>query len=253
VVEQRFPIEPGWPGRKRRAPRLRERSYLVHRQLAPALQSQIAAAMSASGGRLGTVLDVGCGAKPYLPWVRGRCERYVGIDASPVADVEAFTERLPVRDNCADLVLCTQVLEHVDDPAASISELGRVATPGGAVLASTHGVHPYHPTPQDYWRWTGAGLRKAFEDSARFSSIEVIPCGGTVGCLSYLLALYISLAGERLRKRNGIPGRLAAGSLEALVASVNAAGERLDSSLPAQRDPSKPNVLTANFLVAARA
>ena len=72
-------------------------------------------------------------------------------------------------------MLCTQVLEHVDDPAQAVRELARVTAPGGRVLASTHGVQVYHPSPVDYWRWTHAGLERLFRQNAEWASVTVVP------------------------------------------------------------------------------
>ncbi|MBV8396421.1 MAG: class I SAM-dependent methyltransferase, partial [Actinobacteria bacterium] len=100
------------------------------------------------------ILDVGAGDKPYAPYF-GRAGEYVGVDpVNPHADVRATAEDLPFDDQSFDVVLCIQVLEHVDDPARVVRELHRVVKPGGRVLAATHGTYPYHPDPADHWRWT---------------------------------------------------------------------------------------------------
>ena len=44
-------------------------------------------------------------------------------------------------------------------PARYLAECFRVLRPGGRLLLSTHGMFVYHPDPDDYWRWTCAGLR----------------------------------------------------------------------------------------------
>jgi SAM-dependent methyltransferase len=63
-------------------------------------------------------------------------------------------------------VLSTQVLEHVLDPDVYLRECYRVLRPGGRLLLSTHGFMFYHPDPDDYWRWTCAGLRLSVERAA---------------------------------------------------------------------------------------
>ena len=125
--------------------------------------------LEAEAARAGTdlgryrVLDVGCGIKPYLPYFEPYAAEYVGVDLeNPAADLEGSVEALPVEDASFDLVLCTQVLEHVTDPDIAVRELHRVVAPGGRVLASTHGVQVYHPSPTDYWRWTHTGLERLF-------------------------------------------------------------------------------------------
>ena len=59
-----------------------------------------------------------------------------------------------------DIVLSTQVLEHVADPTTYLSECRRLLRSGGFLVVTTHGLMHYHPDPEDYWRWTSAGLRK---------------------------------------------------------------------------------------------
>ena len=61
---------------------------------------------------------------------------------------------------------------------------------GVRVLASTHGVQVYHPSPEDLWRWTHAGLAKLFRDNADWQSLTVRPGAGTVACLGMLIANY---------------------------------------------------------------
>jgi SAM-dependent methyltransferase len=55
-------------------------------------------------------------------------------------------------------VLSTQVLEHVQDPDVYLAECARLLRPGGSLVLSTHGSMYYHADPDDYWRWTMAGL-----------------------------------------------------------------------------------------------
>ncbi len=126
------------------------------------------------------MLDVGCGVKPYYPYFASVASDYVGVDVveNPAAELLGSVEALPVEDASFDVVLCTQVLEHCDDPAQAVRELRRVTAPGGRVLCSTHGVQVYHPSPVDYWRWTHEGLRRVFEQNADWSSLDRRAGGG---------------------------------------------------------------------------
>lgn len=106
------------------------------------------------------VLDMGCGSRPYEREVPSGA-RYLGADlvGNPVADLHFDDDgRLPLDDASVDVVLSTQVLEHVRDVDAYLAEARRVLRPGGAAVVSTHGVMYYHRDPEDYWRWTAAGL-----------------------------------------------------------------------------------------------
>lgn len=95
------------------------------------------------------VLDVGCGVGDLLAALRERepAIRPTGLDFSDRAVQTALTrlpdgdirrhhlrDPLPHPDDSFHLVLCTDTLEHLDDPAAVVAELVRVCAPGGAVV-----------------------------------------------------------------------------------------------------------------------
>ena len=143
----RAPVGDDWPGQARRTPSKRDVTFLIRAPLAAWLQEQAARAATDFGTV--RILDVGCGIKPYYPFFASIASSYVGIDIeNPGADIQGVAEDIPVPDASFDLVLCTQVLEHSLDPDAVARELWRVTRPGGRVLATTHGVQKYHPSPE---------------------------------------------------------------------------------------------------------
>jgi SAM-dependent methyltransferase len=191
------------------------------------------------------VLDVGCGSKPYFPLFAPYVTEYVGVDPAdvPEADLRGSAEALPVDDGSYDAVLCIQVLEHTDDPARAVRELARATAPGGRVLASTHGVMVYHPSPvTDYWRWTAAGLERLFRESGDWSSVRVTAASGTTACLGMIAALYLDIVAQKARVR---------GLMRPVVAGINAASRAVDERIPSLRDPLRPGTLIANFHVVA--
>ncbi len=230
-----------WPGEERRHPPMSSPTWLVRSNIASWLQEEAERARERGGSC--RVLDVGCGQKPYYPFFEGIASEYVGVDVveNPVAELLGPVESLPVADASFDLVLCTQVLEHCDVPAQAVRELCRVTAPGGRVLASTHGVQVYHPSPHDYWRWTHEGLRRLFEENGRWQEISVEPRGGSAACLSMLLGTYAEIACRRARVT-----RLARGP----VWLLNQAGRALDRRVSLLREP-VPGALFANFHVTA--
>ena len=226
-----------WPDdRYYRNPSRRAYNWSLRAPLARWLEAE---GRAATGLR---VLDVGCGKKPYLPFFQNALE-YVGVDIadSPLVDVQGAVEDLPIDDASYDLVLCIQVLEHVEDPARAVAELHRVVKPGGRVLVSTHGVYVYHPGPVDYWRWTHTGLERLFRTNAEWSSVSVAPGAGTTACLGLLLGHYIDLLAARMHAVWA--GQLAAGVINSAAAAIDGSSRRL-------REP-VPGSLTTNFHVAA--
>jgi 2-polyprenyl-3-methyl-5-hydroxy-6-metoxy-1,4-benzoquinol methylase len=197
------------------------------------------AAQDVRGAR---VLDVGCGDRPYEQLLEGAAE-IVGFDipGNRHADLHGSIDAIPVEDGSFDVVLCLQVLEHVADPEAAVRELRRVVKPGGRVLCSTHGVYPYHPNPDDFWRWTHEGLAHLFRTHAEWTSVTVRPGAGTAATVAMLVAHTVDLLCKRAHVRVlGAP----------FVALLNAGGEALDRAVPMLREP-VPGSVNANFHVEA--
>lgn len=107
------------------------------------------------------LLDYGCGGSPYqslFPNATYHRADFVNVEGLDFrTDAEG---RLPdARTGSYDLLLSTQVLEHVETPQVYLAEALRVLKPGGRLLLTTHGVFPDHGCPYDFWRWTADGLR----------------------------------------------------------------------------------------------
>jgi SAM-dependent methyltransferase len=192
------------------------------------------------------LLDVGAGDRPYAAMFAPYCRRYVALDYVPrlaSTNIAATAERLPLRAASVDIVLSTQVLEHVSNPAAAVAEWRRVLRPGGLVFASTHGTFSFHPDPNDYWRWTHMGLRKLFED-AGFTMHALDACGGN---LSTYTALIASDAATRFT-RMGLAAPFAR-----VLTLVHQVVERLDPADKVRNlSNDLPGGLPLNYLVIAR-
>ena len=157
----------------RRARRWNRLSYIV--RALPAGIEELAKELPLTG----RVLDYGCADAPYRRFFAPEAE-YVTADlpGNPDALLEIQPDgTLPCADDSFDVVLSTQVLEHVRDPEVYLSECFRVLRPGGRMLLSTHGMMVYHPDPVDYWRWTCAGLQRAVHDAG----FEVLRFEGIMG------------------------------------------------------------------------
>lgn len=132
----------------------------------------------------GEVLDIGCGDKPYRA-LFPQAKTYVGVDheLGGRADVVAEAWDLPFKTHRFDLVLATEVLEHVKYLEKAVTELKRVVKPGGLILVTVPFLFPEHGQPDDYWRLTRDGLRFLFADE---EIMEVRGANGTAGTLATL-------------------------------------------------------------------
>ena len=130
----------------------------------------------------GAVLDVGCGEMPFRALLPPGT-RYTGLDVPEAADFGMRRHPLtadfdglhiPFADGSFDHILCTEVLEHAEDPAALIAEMRRVLRPGGTLVATVPFSARVHHAPHDYHRFTGFALTRMFAD---FAVIEVTERG----------------------------------------------------------------------------
>jgi SAM-dependent methyltransferase len=83
---------------------------------------------------------------------------------------------LPVDDASADLAVCAEVLEHLDDDAAAAGELLRVLRPGGALVVTVP-AGPFRYDWTDRWaghrrRYTAEGLAHLLA-GAGFADVDV--------------------------------------------------------------------------------
>ena len=121
---------------------------------------------------VGKVLDVGAQYCPYYPLFKAKCESYTSLDIvdTPIVDIVCDAVDMPVEDNSFDLVLCTEVLEHANDPQGIVNECYRVLKPGGTLIVTVPTIFPQHGYPADNWRFMPDGLKYLMRS---FSQVEV--------------------------------------------------------------------------------
>lgn len=85
-------------------------------------------------------LDVGARLGVQTRWLQGRGYQVTSIDMEPgfpeCLQVDA-NQPLPFDSESFDLIWCSEVIEHLQDPAFVMSELRRVTKPGGTLVLTT--------------------------------------------------------------------------------------------------------------------
>jgi len=161
-------------GRERLYPSLTNPSWLVLRRRREIFRTWLSQLES----RELEVLDVGGRIQPYRPLLEGRLRRYVAVDIrpSPLVNLVARGEQIPLAGGQFDLVICTQVLEYVPEPAAVIAEVYRLLKPGGSLLLSVP-TAALQDAGEECWRFLPAALAQLL---AGFSQSEIVPEGGSI-------------------------------------------------------------------------
>ena len=149
----------------------------------------------------GRVLDLGCGKKPYLQLLDGRGTQWVGLDFEETrtgrSDADVFGSALetPFAASTFDVVLSTQVLEHVARPVTLLLEVHRVLKHGGYLVLTAPQTNPLHEEPHDYFRYTSHGLR-SLADTAGLQVIEIRPLGGAIATVGQMIVWHLSWIGR---------------------------------------------------------
>ncbi|QIX61416.1 class I SAM-dependent methyltransferase [Hymenobacter sp. BT18] len=125
------------------------------------------------------ILEIGCSGGPLLLALKAAGYQHLtGIDVSDkaiaVAQARGFEQvmvmdgaRLDFADNSFDLVVASDVLEHIEDEEAALREWCRVLRPGGRIIVfvpayqflwSRHDEVNHH-----FRRYTLAGLRQVMQ------------------------------------------------------------------------------------------
>jgi SAM-dependent methyltransferase len=117
------------------------------------------------------ILDVGSGVGNFVVACRNRGFKAVGIEPDRIGQDTTLTaiqiarrridssvfangvgETLPFPDGCFDLVVMSQVIEHVSDQRRVIREAGRVVREGGAIyVACPNYLRFYEPHYKIFW------------------------------------------------------------------------------------------------------
>jgi SAM-dependent methyltransferase len=135
------------------------------------------------------VLDAGAGKAPFrhmfdhVTYETADFGQVPRKDYAPIDHVCDLTA-IPVPDSTYDLVLCTQVLEHVPEPLAVMRELHRVVKPGGQAWMSAPLFFAEHEAPYDFHRFTRFAWKRMAAESG-FRVKEITWLEGYYGTLAY--------------------------------------------------------------------
>lgn len=99
------------------------------------------------------------------------------LSESADADVIGSVLNIPLDDKSFDGIICTEVIEHVEDPQLAIKELNRISKTGGLLYLTAPMSWGLHYEPYDYFRYTKYGLASMLERGG-YRVVETRQIGG---------------------------------------------------------------------------
>jgi len=94
----------------------------------------------------GIAADLGCGPGPFTKLLERKNYNVVAIDSrhsrlkineSAYKIVSDLNTSIPLRASCCDLVIATEIIEHLKDSSRFLLEIYRILKPDGILIAST--------------------------------------------------------------------------------------------------------------------
>ncbi len=133
------------------------------------------------------VLDAGAGPCPYKPFF-SHCtyEATDFTDPHHILDFVCSLDSIPKKASSYDVVLLTEVLEHVEYPQKVIDELHRILKKGGKLILTTPQEWMVHQKPHNYYYFTLYGLHSLLKN-AGFKTWSIKQQGGFFWVLGDLL------------------------------------------------------------------
>ena len=98
--------------------------------------------------------------------LRPIAKTYIGVDIEKGPGVDKVvkeSEKLSEVLKTAQVVICTEMLEHAKDWREAVHAIKSLAIESIVVTTRSPGF-PYHPYPEDYWRYTLEDFQHIFSD-----------------------------------------------------------------------------------------
>lgn len=150
------------------SPRAAQEQFIVP-LLKAAIETQIDRSLALrKSNTLFRVLDVGCGSQPFRQRIEQAGTLYRSLDVSPQDGVTLdFVARIDqevlpeaaYQSGPYDLVLCSEVLEHVAEWDIAFANFRRLLAMSGSIILTCPHFFPLHEEPYDFWRPTPHAIR----------------------------------------------------------------------------------------------
>ncbi|MBN1761330.1 MAG: methyltransferase domain-containing protein [Chitinispirillaceae bacterium] len=197
----------------------------------------------------GTLVDVGCGEKPYYNLIGPFVDHYFGVEvpttyAEVNRKVQVLTQNfiLPFKPGSVDTVLLTQVLEHTYEPVRLLASIRPILKDDAYLIVTVPKSNPVHEEPYDFFRYTPFSMRRMMDDAG----LETVKCEPTSTFGHMLFQTFLGWLGRKLQYSKSLRSYLLKASvIIPVVFIVNCIGWLLGLIMKDERE-------TLDYIVIAR-
>lgn len=136
-----------------------------------------------------SILDVGSGSSPYRNLFKNHefkthdfkqlsSDQLLHKDGYGQIDYVSDIEKIPVKNNSFDVIICTEVLEHVPNPIEALKEMARILKTGGKLLITTPLGSHIHQEPYHFYGGFTPFFYEKYLNEFSFKQISIVPNGG---------------------------------------------------------------------------
>ena len=129
---------------------------------------------------------------------------YLNIDKNTNPDYICSADNILIDDESFEMILLTEVLEHLENPIKVLNECKRILKKDGKLIATIPFLYALHADPYDFQRWTNVKIRMELKKLG-FKNIK-IESMGSLFAVTYDL-FHISLNKES-KNRHAIKNKL---------------------------------------------
>lgn len=135
------------------------------------------------------ILDVGTGSSPYRHLFTNQIFKthdFEKLSPSQLLHKDGYGQidyvsdiiSIPVENNSFDVIICTEVLEHVPDPINAIKEMSRILKSGGIIIITTPLGSHIHQEPYHFYGGFTPYFYEKYLFENEFINIQILPNKG---------------------------------------------------------------------------
>lgn len=149
------------------------------------------------------ILDIGSGYNIYKKYFDKAEFKTLDIKQNKYKNIDLVCDvnkKIPIKNNSYDVIISTQVLEHLKNPHIFFAKTNKILKKNGKLFLTTNYIYEPHLEPFDYFRFTKFGLKMLAQENG----FKVIKIKSQGGLFQVFFHLFVNTPFYLFFKKNGI-------------------------------------------------